>query len=84
MIESSTRTSTTTHLLLLTAHYSLPTTSYSLLTTCYLPTINSGKYQDDRIVDAHLYYYALFRSMAQMAAADKQGRFDPVFGPGSK
>jgi len=36
----------------------------------------SGKYQDDRIADCHLYYYALFRAMARMAAADKRGRFD--------
>ena len=36
----------------------------------------SGKYQDDRIVDAHLFYYALLRAMARMAAADKRGRFD--------
>ena len=36
----------------------------------------SGKYQDDRIVDAHLYYYALLRAMARMAAADKRGKYD--------
>ena len=36
----------------------------------------SGKYQDDRIVDAHLYYYALLRAMARIAAADKRGKLD--------
>ena len=41
----------------------------------------SGKYQDDRIADAHLYYYALLKAMARMAAADKIGRFDRVLGP---
>jgi len=40
----------------------------------------SGKYQDDRIVDAHLYYYALFRAMARVAAADKRGCFDHHLG----
>jgi len=41
----------------------------------------SGKYQDDRIIDSHLYYYALLRAMARMAAADKRGAFDEIFGP---
>ena len=40
----------------------------------------SGKYQDDRVIDAHLYYFALFRAMARMAAADKRGLFDRVIG----
>ena len=41
----------------------------------------SGKYQDDRMIDSHLYYYALLKAMARMAAADKRGVFDGVFGP---
>lgn len=36
----------------------------------------SGKYQDDRIVDAHKYYFALMRAMARMAAGDKIGAYD--------
>ena len=46
----------------------------------------SGKYQDDRLADAHLYYMALFKAMARMAAADKLGVFDEhmgVFGASS-
>lgn len=36
----------------------------------------SGKYQDDRLADSHLYYCALMRAMAKIAAADKRGVFD--------
>ena len=36
----------------------------------------SGKYQDDTLVDAHLYYVALFKAMARLAAADRRGAFD--------
>ena len=36
----------------------------------------TGKYQDDILVDAQLYYRALFRAMGRMAAADKVGVFD--------
>ena len=36
----------------------------------------TGKYQDDLLCDAHLYYRALFRAMGRMAAADKAGVFD--------
>ena len=38
----------------------------------------SGKYQDDRLAQAHEYYYALMRSFARIAAADKLGAFDSV------
>ena len=36
----------------------------------------TGKYQDECLIDSHLYYKALFRAMARMAAADKTDVFD--------
>lgn len=41
----------------------------------------SGKYQDDRLPNAHEYYYALMKAFARVAAADKRGAFDSVVGP---
>jgi hypothetical protein len=39
----------------------------------------AGKYQDDRLTgDAHEYYFALFRALACVAAANKLSRFEPV------
>ena len=35
-----------------------------------------GKYQDDRLPNAHEYYFALMRGFARIAAADKRGRYD--------
>lgn len=40
-----------------------------------------GKYQDFLLSDPAEYYCSLFRTMGQMAAWDKQGRYDDYFGP---
>jgi len=72
------------------ADLSRATADYVLLTECVpygaadpsrpgvrvLP--KCGKYQDDRLPNAHEYYFALFRAIAHIAAADKRGRFEPV------
>lgn len=40
-----------------------------------------GKYQDFLLSDPAEYYCCLFRTMGQLAAWDKQGRYDDYFGP---
>lgn len=72
------------------ADLSRATSDYVLLCECIpygaedasrpgLPLLpKAGKYQDDRLLNSHDYYYALFRALARVAAADMCGRFDPV------
>ncbi|KAL1523109.1 hypothetical protein AB1Y20_018066 [Prymnesium parvum] len=38
----------------------------------------NGKFQDDRLPNAHEYYYALMKAFARVAAADKCGKYDSV------